>query len=101
MKSRFELGGMRYKKEYEPMIELAYQHDDKKLKEMEEKLSIKSKEIAKKRKQIFTKLQKEGKNWNMDLHKITLKTGENAEKTLNVMYARDLVKMFKEKHNLR
>ena len=37
----------------------------------------------------------------MDLHKITLKTGENAEKTLNVMYARDLVKMFKEKHNLR
>lgn len=95
MINRYDLGGFRYKKEYEPMVQFAYNNDKKQLAEMKKKLLTENTQIAKERKQY---IKKKGTKWSMEFNKIMVKVYNNADKTLNVMYAQDLLKLHKEKY---
>lgn len=95
MINRYDLGGFRYKKEYEPMIQFAYKYDKKQLAEMKKKLLKENTQISQERKDY---IKQKGTKWSWEFNKIMVKVYNNADKTLNVMYAQDLLKLHKEKY---
>ena len=90
-----DLGGFRYNNEYEPIIDLAYKYNITQLKVMEKENNNKRREIGERRKEH---VKKHGSAWTPTLSAIMADIGKNAEKSLNITYAQDLLKIFTERH---
>lgn len=97
LKNRFKLGGLRYNKDYEPMIDFAYHYNQKEIRELEIKNSKENNKIIKRRSVVFSKLKKQNKNWSPELNSVMVDISNNAERSLNLSYAKSLLKMFKDK----
>lgn len=92
---RFDLGGFRYKKEYENMIELAYKYDLTQLKKLEKENNQKQKISIEKREKY---IKEHGTEWTQKLGAIIIEYGNLAGKSLDIAYAQDLLKIHEEKY---
>ena len=92
---RYELGGFRYKKEYTPMVELAYKYDTETLKKMEKQKQQEFKKIFNRKNEY---IKKHGIKWTKTLNQLIIEIGNNAGETLDISYAIDLVELHRKKY---
>ncbi len=92
---RYDLGGFRYKKEYKPMVALAYMYNEEELKKLEKKNNNERKELNRKRVKY---VKEHGPEWNMTINRMIIDISDNAGESLDIAYAQDLLKLHKEKY---